>query len=185
MLAKRQEENSFLLQEFVRICDKNGLEYWLDFGTLLGAYRHKRAIPWDDDSDVALSLEDYQKFKEIADSEMSEGFTLFEFTKNEVLKLRHQKSETDAYLDIFSYENKGNYLKACPTFTTPSYNRLIPKKFIYPLTKIIYDDIEFNAPNDVESYLRIKYGNFHTLPKKEHDVPDHVNVQEFLIFEDN
>jgi lipopolysaccharide cholinephosphotransferase len=62
-----------MLVEFDTICQKHNLQYWLDSGTLLGAVRHKEFIPWDDDIDLSMPLEDYNKFQEIATEELSEN----------------------------------------------------------------------------------------------------------------
>jgi lipopolysaccharide cholinephosphotransferase len=51
-----------LLRAFHEICEEEGLRYWLDAGTLLGAIRHRGFIPWDDDVDVLMPREDYARF---------------------------------------------------------------------------------------------------------------------------
>ncbi len=55
-----------LLKILDRICKDNGLSYWLDAGTLLGAARHGGFIPWDNDVDVMMPADDYRVFTEIA-----------------------------------------------------------------------------------------------------------------------
>jgi len=55
-----------LLKIFDKVCRDAGLRYWLDSGTLLGAVRHGGFIPWDDDIDVKMPIEDYRRFLEIA-----------------------------------------------------------------------------------------------------------------------
>ncbi len=71
-----------MLKELDRICQKHGLKYWLDSGTLLGAVRHDGFIPWDDDVDIAMPVEDYKKFCMIAQNELP--YSMF---------LQHSKSD--------------------------------------------------------------------------------------------
>ena len=65
-----------ILEEIDRICRKHQIVYWLDGGSLLGAVRHGGFIPWDDDIDIAMRLEDVERFKQIAPKELKEDFFL-------------------------------------------------------------------------------------------------------------
>ena len=86
-----------LLRLFHEACQNYQLTYWLDWGTLLGAVRHNGFIPWDDDLDVAMPREDFDKAKPL----LSEVFSTLGFT----VLLRHAiyiyDGQSGVALDIF------------------------------------------------------------------------------------
>lgn len=103
-----QTANLGFLQIFDDICKRNNIRYWLDFGTLLGAKRHKGFIPWDDDIDVGMPRDDYERFIKIfADGIESNPDLYYEFNCNHrnkcYIKFHHKKSK-NIFIDIFPYD---------------------------------------------------------------------------------
>lgn len=63
VLKKIQQINYDLLEEFDRICTRHGITYYINYGTLLGAIRHKAFIPWDNDVDVIMKRPELEKLR--------------------------------------------------------------------------------------------------------------------------
>ena len=97
-----------ILLEIDRICKENNIKYWLDFGTLLGAVRHKDYIPWDDDVDISMMRDDYDKFIEIFNQKTSDKNLYIEKRCHKdggsnIIKVHHKKFPT-IFVDIFPYD---------------------------------------------------------------------------------
>jgi len=73
-LHELQRVELTLLREFIRVCNAHGLRYYVAYGTLLGAVRHFGFIPWDDDIDVTMPRDDYNRFAEICAFDLPLGF---------------------------------------------------------------------------------------------------------------
>lgn len=68
-----------IFRSFIQVCSKLDLKYYVLGGTLLGAVRHQGFIPWDDDIDVGMPRNDYEKFLELGQQYLPDGLFLQTF----------------------------------------------------------------------------------------------------------
>lgn len=99
-LRKLQLLELNLLQEFRRICEKNGLTWYLTGGGLIGALRNGRFVPWDDDLDIVMPREDYDQFVAICKEGLTGGYGLIHRDTSIDLRWRMSYSE---FVDLYSY----------------------------------------------------------------------------------
>ncbi|MDD3375787.1 MAG: LicD family protein [Candidatus Omnitrophica bacterium] len=83
-LPEIQEIMIARLKEVVDFLDKNNIDYFATYGTALGAYRHKGFIPWDDDIDLGMTRENYNRFLKIAKQLENDHFIIlgYHFSKH-------------------------------------------------------------------------------------------------------
>lgn len=121
-LEKVQRVNLEIYRDFADLCKRHNINYFAISGTAIGTLRHKGFIPWDDDIDIAMLRDDYERFIKHAQVELSEKYYLmgpefdhkyYNLTPNLVLK--NTAFVTDSawagdyrpgfFLDIFIYDN--------------------------------------------------------------------------------
>lgn len=73
-LEKLKKSELHILKDFINVCEKYSINYFICWGTAIGAVRHKGFIPWDDDIDVGMLREDYNKFVRVAKKEMGDHY---------------------------------------------------------------------------------------------------------------
>lgn len=110
-----------MLKEIKRVCHILKIDYFLDSGTLLGAIRHNGFIPWDDDLDVGMTRENYERFLQEAPAVLDKKYFLQSWYSDEYYglpfaKLRknntiyiennahNSKAHNGFYVDIFPYD---------------------------------------------------------------------------------
>ena len=119
ILRQVQMLNLEVLSVIDKICRKYNLRYWLDFGTLLGCIRHKGFIPWDDDIDIGMPADDFQKLCEIIDNETKDSVCYFKKVPSQIGKCLHKDfvpKTDDEWTDFIFWRLKGKLAFATDIF---------------------------------------------------------------------
>lgn len=88
-----------ILKRLTKFLDDKGIEYWLYAGTLIGAMRHKGFVPWDDDIDIAMTRENYEKFQSVIDEFCQNGFV---YHRIDIIRIWYKKASSQ--IDIFPFD---------------------------------------------------------------------------------
>ncbi|WP_438348857.1 LicD family protein [Paenibacillus sp. FA6] len=167
-LKKLQKEMLSLLIEVDRICNKHNIRYFLSYGTLIGAIRHHGFIPWDDDIDIEMLREDYDKFNEICEHELDTSKFLLQNQQTDKyynwvygkLKLKntsfirsgqeHLKQKDGIFIDIFPLDNlTSNKIKQkIPMLMSKICRKVLwapigKKTLTNPISKIIFSILSY------------------------------------------
>lgn len=132
-----------LLKKFDEVCTKHHLTYYVDYGTLLGAVRHKGFIPWDDDIDVAMFRDEYAKFQKIASEEFKEPY-FFQDSYNSqqiwfISKIRDSRTTAIEFPNTSLEFNQGIFIDIFPIDDAPDDD--ISSKVIVEMKREIWMSI--------------------------------------------
>lgn len=258
-LFRLQALELMILKDFIELCDSNGIDYFGVGGTAIGAVRHGGFIPWDDDIDVGLAREDYDRFLKAARGYKPEKYRLVNAetdhnyplpTSRWMLRGTRFKEECfqglecdlGIFLDIYCFDNisdderemrrqgwkawfygkllilrrisrpvlyiggwkaklilaasaaahgvlacfhispkflYGKAVKAASSYRNQETKRvayffdptpftsIIHKEHLFPTRMIEFEGIPMKFPGKVEEYLRVRYGDYMTLPPEE------------------
>lgn len=129
VLKKLQSIELEILKDFIDVCQRHSLVYYVAGGTAIGAFRHKGFIPWDDDIDVNMPREDYDRFLKYAETELSEKYNV------------QHIDNTDGYVLTFAKMNLKGTVFIEATDTNRRYEQGIFID-IFPMDKLPTDEKE-------------------------------------------
>ncbi len=130
-----------MIEEIKKICHRHNIKYFLVGGSLLGAVRHGGFIPWDDDLDIGMLREDYEKFRVVAPKELDDRF----FYQN------HKTEEASNY--VF------DKIRLKDTFFTTKFSNLFKMENGVFVDILVYDK---TAKNEKFQKLHIRALRFMT-----------------------
>jgi len=167
-----------LSEEILRCCERNNIQIWAEFGTLIGLKRHHGIIPWDYDGDFGVWWKDRQRFLDAFAKEKSDDVTLDVNWYNDegTLGIYMNGNDKDA-IDIVFYEDVDFGVNSKQNATTktlyPSADGYCYKREdFHPLVKTTFIGHQIWIPNHIDNSIKCHYDDWRQIPKQYIDYID-------------
>lgn len=157
MIALKDLQNALLemLGEIDRICKKHNIKYVVFCGSALGAVRHKGFIPWDDDLDVSMLRSEYERFLEVAPSELKgEYYLQAEFSDHWPMNFSKLRKNNTAFLEKYhpkdDQTHQGIYIDIFPCDNAVDTD--FGRKLQFYSSRVVVAKALFNRGYETESF---------------------------------
>lgn len=158
------------------IADQYDINYFLGYGTLIGAMRHKGFIPWDDDIDILMTQEEFDKFLEVSGN-LPHCFRIFTMGYNfykvmDPYSIISKDGKRGVAIDIFVMQNQSGkiVLRNVHNFKLLYFDH----QDFYPSIEIPFEEYSFLVPRNSDKILTHIYGDYMKLPPEEERVNPHI-----------
>lgn len=151
-----------ILQEIDAICREENIRYFLIDGTLLGAVRHGGFIPWDDDADIAMPRQDFERFCEIAQEKLGDRYFLQTDKTDPRYTLFHIPAKVrdnhSTFIECYGDQyHQGIYVDIFPvdTLSVENAEKELRQKKIIHLLSVLKAPIEFRNFPSLHFFARL------------------------------
>ena len=173
ILQQVQQVRLEMLGKIHELCQKHGLQYFMIYGTLLGAVRHKNFVPWDDDADIGMPRRDYEEFIRIAAEEWKDSYSIQTMYNDEecfyggYAKLRNNHTSAIEFKNWNKECNQGIWVDVIPidaAYSDDKKNVEIKRKAFY-YQSLLYMKVYDKLPS-VEKGSFLKQRKYRSICRK-------------------
>ncbi len=114
-----------ILSKIASVCENNNIEYWINFGTLIGAVRHGGFVPWDDDVDISMMKDEFDKFYKIIKESDELCIFVLGLSSGKAVYRVLLKDNIGPFVDVYTCEYSTNNVDIAKDLQIASGNQFI------------------------------------------------------------
>ena len=146
-----------MLQLVEKVCNENDINYFLIFGSALGAVRHKGFIPWDDDIDIGMLRKDFDNFIDVLDKYLGDDY-IYQYGPRYpgfdcLLRIRDKKTTGITYQELSMRGCKGAFIEVYP-FDGVNLGKIRDNQIKWGLIVYKLMDLKGKHISDIDGFIK-------------------------------